>query len=134
MRTVNIVLVLVSLNFFVNLRFEKFKFVQLIADGPDQVQTTVNTTIDQFCMKNTKGGVKFSEMTGFQCIYNCFFAICFSLIKNVSHLSSMAGTEPSTVDHLSSFAVIKENVVQTQMVLHFGGLYKSSDFLIITRI
>ena len=33
MRTVNIVLVLVSVYFFVNLHFAKFKFVTLIADG-----------------------------------------------------------------------------------------------------
>ena len=32
-RTVNIVLVLVSLYFFANLHFAKFKFVRLIADG-----------------------------------------------------------------------------------------------------
>ena len=29
---------------------------------------------------------------------------------------------------LSSFAVIKEHVVQAQMVWHYSGLYKSSDF------
>ena len=37
------------------------------------------------------------------------------------------GIEPFTVDDLSSFAVIKEHVVQAQMVLHYSGLYKSSD-------
>ena len=31
-----------------------------------------------------QGGVKFSDMASFQCIYNSFFAICFSLIKKVS--------------------------------------------------
>ena len=38
------------------------------------------------------------------------------------------GIEPFTVDDLSSFAVIKEHVVQAPMVLHYSGLYKSSDF------
>ena len=77
-----------------------------------------------------------------QCIYISFFAICFSLIKKVSfwksndinffadqsQLSSLAGAEPFTVDDLSSFVVIKEHVVQAQMVLHSSGLYKSSNF------
>ena len=38
------------------------------------------------------------------------------------------GAEPFTVDDLSSFVVIKEHVVQAQMVLHSSGLYKSSNF------
>ena len=72
-----------------------------------------------------KGGVKFSETTGFQCIYNSFSAICFSVIKIVSlwksndmnsiadqnHLSSLAVTKPFTVDDLCSFVIIKEHVV-----------------------
>ena len=88
-----------------------------------------------------QGSVKFSEKAGFQCIYNSFFTICFSLIKRVSlwksndinfvadqsHLSSLAGTEPFTVDDLPSFVVINEHVVQVQM-LHYSGLYKSSHF------
>ena len=68
-----------------------------------------------------------------------FFAICFSLIKKVSlwkgnpsadesHLSSLAEIEPFTVDGLSSFVVIKEHVVQVQIVLHYSGFYKSSNF------
>ena len=87
-----------------------------------------------------KGGVKFSGTAGFQCIYNSFSAICFSVIKIVSlwrsndinfitdqsHLSSLAVTKPFTVDDLRSFVVIKEHVVQTQMVLPL--------LLIITRI
>ena len=78
-----------------------------------------------------KGGVKFSGTAGFQCIYNSFSAICFSVIKIVSlwrsndinfiadqsHLSSLAVTKPFTVDDLRSFVIIKEHVVQTQMVL-----------------
>ena len=78
-----------------------------------------------------KGGVNFSETAGFQCIYNSFSAICFSVIKIVSlwrsndinfiadqsHLSSLAVTKSFTVDDLHSFVVIKEHVVQTQMVL-----------------
>ena len=70
-------------------------------------------------------------MAGFQCIYNSFSAICFSVITIVSlwrsndinfiadqsHLSSLAVTKPFTVDDLRSFVVIKEHVVQTQMVL-----------------
>ena len=31
-------------------------------------------------------------------------------------------------DDLSSFVAIKEHVVQAQMVLHYSGLHKSSDF------
>ena len=58
------------------------------------------------------------------------------MIKKVSlwkfndqnHLSSLVGTEPFTMDDLSSFVVIKEHVAQGQMVLHYRGLYKSSDF------
>ena len=143
-RTVNIVLDLVSLYFFVNLHFAKFKFVKLIADGiernpgPDHSKH-YNRSVLHYTYQ---GGVKFSETAGFQCICNSFFAICFSLIKKVSlwksndinfiadqsHLSSLVGTEPFTVDDLCSFVVIKEHVVLTQMVLHYSGLYKSSDF------
>ena len=51
-----------------------------------------------------------------------------NFIADQGHLNSMVGTEPFTVDDLSSFAVIKEHVVQAPMVLHYSGLYKSSDF------
>ena len=108
--------------------------MKLIADGiesnpdPDDSKHYNRSVLDD----TYQGGVKFSETAGFQCIYNSFFAICFSLIKIVSlwksndinfiadqrHLSSLAGTEPFTVDDLSSFAVIKENVVHAQMILH----------------
>ena len=96
-----------------------------------------------------QGGVKFSETAGFQCMYNSCFAICFSLIKKVSlwksndinfiadqsHLSSLTGAEPFSIDDLPSFVVIKEHVVQAQMVLHYSGLFTSVVmFLIITRI
>ena len=143
-RTINIVLVLVSLYFFVNLHFAKFKFVKLIADGIESNPGTDHSKhYNRSVLHDTyQGGVKVSETAGFQCIYNSFFAICFSLIKKVSlwksndinfiadqnHLSSLVGTEPFTVDDLSLFVVIKEHVIQAQMVLHYSGLYKSFDF------
>ena len=40
-----------------------------------------------------------------------------NFIADQSHLSSLAVTKPFTVDDLRSFVVIKEHVVQTQMVL-----------------
>ena len=40
-----------------------------------------------------------------------------NFIADQSHLSSLAVTKPFTVHDLPSFAVIKEHVVQTQMVL-----------------
>ena len=50
-----------------------------------------------------------------------------NFIADQGYLSSLVGIEPFTVNDLSSFAVIKEHVVQAQMVLHYSGLYKSSD-------
>ena len=63
--------------------------------------------------------------------YVTLFRQCFSVIKIVSlwksndinfiadqsHLSSLTVTKPFTVDDLHSFVVIKEHVVQTQMLL-----------------
>ena len=40
-----------------------------------------------------------------------------NFIADQSHLSSLAVTKPFTVDDLRSFVVIKEHVVETQMVL-----------------
>ena len=74
-RTVNIVLVLVSLYFFVNLHFAEFKFVKLIADiikstpGPDYSKHCNRSVLDDIY----QGGVKVSETAGFQSIYNSFF-------------------------------------------------------------
>ena len=74
-RTVNIVLVLVSLYFFVNLHFAEFKFVKLIADtikstpGQDYSKHYNRSVLDD----TYQGGVKVSETAGFQCIYNSFF-------------------------------------------------------------
>ena len=130
---------------FCKLDFAKFKFVKLIADGiesnpgPDHSKHFNRSVLHD----TYQGDVKFSETGGFQCIYNSFFAISFSLIKKVSlwksndlnfiadqtHLSSLAGTEPFTVDDLYSFVVIKEHVAQAQMVLHYSGLCKSFIFL-----
>ena len=109
---------------FVNLHFAKFKFLKLIPDGiesnpgPDHSKHYNRSVLND----TYKGGVKFSGTAGFQCIYNSFSAICFSVIKIVSlwksndinfiadqsHLSSLAGTGPFTVDDLSSFMFIKE--------------------------
>ena len=132
-RTVNIALVLVSLYCYVNLHLAKFQFVKLIADGLgsnpglDHSKHYNRSVLDD----TYQWGVKFSEMAGFQCIYNSFSAICFSVIKTVclwisndtnfiadqGHLSSLAVTKTFTVDDLPSVIVIKEHVVQTQMVL-----------------
>ena len=49
-------------------------------------------------------------------------------IADQNRLGSLVGTEHFTVDDLSLFVVIMEHDVQAQMVLHYGGLYKSSDF------
>ena len=58
-----------------------------------------------------------------------------NFIADQSHLSSLTGAEPFTVDDLSSFVVIKEYVVQAQMVLHYSRLFtRVVMFLIITRI
>ena len=51
-----------------------------------------------------------------------------NFIADQSHLSLLPRTEPFKVYDLSSFAVIKEHVVQAQMVWPYSGLYKSSDF------
>ena len=78
-RTVNIALVLASLNFFVNLHFAKFKFVKQISDDiksnpiPDHSKHYNRSVL----YGKYQGGVKFSETAAFQCIYNSFFAICF---------------------------------------------------------
>ena len=83
LRTVNIVLVLVSLYIFVNLHFAKFKFGKVIADGikinpgPDHIKHYNRSVLHD----TYQGSVKFSETAGFQCIYNSFLEVCFSLIK-----------------------------------------------------
>ena len=115
------------------MHFAKFKFVKLIADGIESNPGLDHSKhYNRSVLNDTyKGGVKFSGTAGFQCIYNSFSAICFSVIKIVSlwrsndinftadqsHLSSLAVTKPFTKDDLRSFVVIKEHVVQTQMVL-----------------
>ena len=127
-----------------NLYFAKFKFEKLIADGIESnpgpkhsKQYNRSALLDTY-----QRGVKFSETAGFQCIYNSFFAICFSLIKKVSlcksndinfiaeqsHLSSLAEAELFTVDDLFSFVVIKEHVVQVQMVLYYSGFTRVLNF------
>ena len=129
---------------FCKLDFAKFKFVKLIADG---IESNSGPDHSKHCNRSVlhdtyQGGVKFCETAGFQCIYNSFFEISFSLSKKASlwkpndlnfiadqsHLSSLAGTEPFTVDDLYSFVVVKEHVAQAQMVLHYSGLYKSPIF------
>ena len=115
------------------MHFAKFKFVKLIADGIESNPGLDHSKhYNRSVLNDTyKGGVKFSGTAGFQCIYNSFSAICFSVIKIVSlwksndiyfiagqsHLRSLAVTKPFTVHDLPSFVVIKEHVVQTQMVL-----------------
>ena len=77
--TVNIVLVLVSLYFFVNLRFAKFKFVKLIGDGiesnpgPDHSKHYNRSVLHD----TYQGDVKFSETACFQCMYNSFLQYAF---------------------------------------------------------
>ena len=78
-RTVNIVLVLVSLYFYVNLHFAKFKFAKLIADGIESNPRLDHSKhFNRSVLHDTyQRGVKFSEKTGFQCIYNSILQYAF---------------------------------------------------------
>ena len=80
MRTGNIALVLVSLNLFVNLHFAKFKFVKQISDGIESnpIPDHSNHYNRSVLYDKYQGSVNSSETAAFLCIYNCFFAICFS--------------------------------------------------------
>ena len=78
-RAVNIALVLVSLYFYVNLHFAKFKFVKLIADGIESNPRLDHSKhFNRSVLHDTyQRGVKFSEKTGFQCIYNSILQYAF---------------------------------------------------------
>ena len=79
--TVNVVLVLVSLYFFVNLHFAKLKYVKLIADsiesnpGPDH-----SKHYNRSVLHDTRGYKVWLDGR-FSVHIQIFFAICFSLIK-----------------------------------------------------